>query len=195
MYSWRLEPTDKLTRGKKPGLSLWELEKQIGYVLNAQMDPTKKSMTVLELVGRYLATKTGVKPSTRTNYQFVLNFLKKEDFGGRKTGDVKTSDAKFFLFKMQADGRDYSGVKTVRGVLRPAFQMAVDYDHLQKSPFGFQLAGVVVNDSVTREASTLFQNGLSYFGSTLKVTSILALIPGICFLGYGVAQDFKKKDR
>lgn len=40
----------------------------------------------------------------------------------------------------------------MRGVLRPAFQMAVDDDILIKNPFGFQLAGVVVNDSVTREA-------------------------------------------
>ena len=45
-------------------------------------------------------------------------------------------------------------MKTVRGVLRPAFQMAVDDDVLYKNPFGFELAGVVVNDSVTREALT-----------------------------------------
>ena len=31
VYSWRLEPTDKLPAGKKPCLSLRELEKQIGY--------------------------------------------------------------------------------------------------------------------------------------------------------------------
>ena len=41
-----------------------------------------------------------------------------------------------------------------RGVLRPAFQMAVDDDILVKNPFGFQLAGVLVNDAVTREAIT-----------------------------------------
>ena len=41
-----------------------------------------------------------------------------------------------------------------RGVLRPAFQMAVDDDILVKNPFGFQLAGVLVNDEVTREAIT-----------------------------------------
>ena len=49
-------------------------------------------------------------------------------------------------------GRHYSTVKTVRGVLRPAFQMAVDDDTLRKNPFDFQLASVVVNDSVTRQA-------------------------------------------
>ncbi|NDO52285.1 site-specific integrase [Lachnospiraceae bacterium MD335] len=67
---------------------------------------------------------------------------------------MTTSHAKLFLIKLQQDGRHYSTVKTVRGVLRPAFQMAVDDDVLVKNPFGFELAGVVVNDSVTREAIT-----------------------------------------
>ncbi len=40
------------------------------------------------------------------------------------------------------------------GVLRPASQMAVDDDLLRKNPFEFELASVIVNDSVTREAIT-----------------------------------------
>lgn len=39
-------------------------------------------------------------------------------------------------------------------ILIAAFQMAVDNDVLHKNPFGFELAGVVVNDSVTKEALT-----------------------------------------
>lgn len=49
-------------------------------------------------------------------------------------------------FLLGIDHRD------IRGVLRPAFQMAMDDDIIVKNPFGFQLAGVLVNDSVTREA-------------------------------------------
>ena len=153
-YSWRLEPTDKLPAGKKPCLSLRELEKQIGYDLDSLSDPTGKNMTVEELVERYLSTKTGVKPNTLANYKFVKNLMKKEPFNGKKISQVKTSDAKLFLIKLQQDGRRYSTIKTVRGVLRPAFQMAVDDDVLRKNPFGFELATVVVNDSVTREAIT-----------------------------------------
>ncbi len=41
VYSWKLEPTDKLPAGKKPCLSLRELEKQIGYDLESQLDPKK----------------------------------------------------------------------------------------------------------------------------------------------------------
>lgn len=155
MYSWRLEPTDKLPVGRKPCLSLRELEKQIGYDLDNRLDPVGKNITVNELVDRYLATKTGVKYNTQMNYNFVKNILKAHPFGDTKISRVKTSDAKLFLIKLQQeDGRSYSSVKTIRGVLRPAFQMAVDDDVLNKNPFGFQLAGVVVNDSVTREAIT-----------------------------------------
>ena len=154
VYSWRLEPTDKTPQGKKPGPSLRELEKQIGRDLDTLLDPTQKNMQVMELVERYLSTKTGVKPNTLMNYQFVTNLLQKEEFAWKRIGEVKTSDAKLFLIKLQQDGRRYSTVKTVRGVLRPAFQMAVDDDLLNKNPFAFELAGVVVNDSVTREAIT-----------------------------------------
>ena len=155
VYSWRLEPTDKLPQGKKPCLSLRELEKQIGYDLDTLADPTRKSMRVCDLVERYLTTKVNaVKPTTRSNYKFVQNILAEHEFGSRKIGDIKTSDAKLFLIGLQADGKRYSTVKTVRGVLRPAFQMAVDDDILVKNPFGFELAGVVVNDTVTREAIT-----------------------------------------
>lgn len=154
VYSWKLEPTDKLPAGKKPCLSLRELEKQIGYDLESQLNPMKRNITVNELVERYLSTKTGAKHSTVANYNFVKNILKKEEFSETKIVNIKTSDAKLFLIKMQSDGKGYSTVKLVRGVLRPAFQMAVDDDILNKNPFEFQLAGVVVNDSHTRTAIT-----------------------------------------
>jgi integrase len=154
VYSWKLEPTDKLPAGKKPCLSLREIEKQIGYDLESQLNPMKRNITVNELVERYLSTKTGAKHSTVANYNFVKNILKKEEFSETKIVNIKTSDAKLFLIKMQSDGKGYSTVKSVRGVLRPAFQMAVDDDILNKNPFEFQLAGVVVNDSHTRTAIT-----------------------------------------
>lgn len=154
VYSWRLEPTDPLPNGKKPCLSLREMEKQIGYDLDTLCDPSNKNMTVYELVERYLATKTGVKYSTKSNYGFVKNLLAKEPFSSNRIGAVKTSDAKLFLIKLQEDGKGYSTIKTVRGVLRPAFQMAVDDDVLRKNPFGFEMATVIVNDSVTRQAIT-----------------------------------------
>lgn len=111
-------------------------------------------MTVLQLVQKYVAQKTGVRHNTVANYKFVINIIKKEAFGSQRIDRVKLSDAKAWLIKLQADGRGYSTIHTVRGVIRPAFQMAVDDDLLRKNPFQFQLATVVVNDSVVREALT-----------------------------------------
>ena len=154
VYSWRLEPTDSQPAGKAPCLSLRELEKQIGKDLDSQLDPMGKNMTVMELVERYLKPRTGVRPNTLMNYGFVRNILKNKEFGSRKMCSVKTSDAKLFLIKMQQDGKGSSTIKTVRGVLRPAFQMAVDDDMIVKNPFGFQLAGVIQNTEKTRQAIT-----------------------------------------
>lgn len=111
-------------------------------------------MTVLELVEKYISQKTGVRHNTKANYNFVVNIIKKEDFGAKRIDKVKLSDAKAWLIKLQKDGRGYSSIHSIRGVVRPAFQMAVDDDLLNKNPFEFQLATVVVNDSVTREAIT-----------------------------------------
>ena len=84
---------------------------------------------------------------------YSVESFAKEPFGKKTIRSVKISDAKLFLIKLQQeDKKSYSSIHAIRGVLRPAFQMAVDDDIIVKNPFGFQLAGVVVNDSVTREA-------------------------------------------
>ena len=44
-------------------------------------------MTVEELVERYLSTRIGVKPNTKSNYNFVKNLMKKEDFYYKKIED------------------------------------------------------------------------------------------------------------
>ena len=155
VYSWKLEPTDKLPKGKQPCLSLREMEKQINAEMAILSNIVDGQMTVCELVDRYLKTKTGVRQSTKQGYVTVQRLLAKKKFGSQKIRNVKISDAKLFLIKLQQeDGKSYSTIHNVRGVLRPAFQMAVDDDILVKNPFGFQLQTVLVNDSVTREALT-----------------------------------------
>lgn len=150
LYSWRLTEADKMPEGKRADLSLREKERK---VQSLQMQGiTGSNITVLELVERYLSLKTGVKHNTLANYKFVVNVLKKEEFAYKKVDDVKLSDAKIFLIKLQRDGRGYSSIHSIRGVLRPAFQMAVDDDLILKNPFGFELGTVLVNDSQKRQA-------------------------------------------
>ena len=155
VYSWRLDKNDPMPKGKKREPSLREKEKQIEADLFDHIVTNGGKFTVLELVEKYVSLKTGVRHNTVAGYKTVINILKKEPFGRQRIDKVRLSDAKAWLIKLQkVDGRGYSSIHSIRGVLRPAFQMAVDDDVLRKNPFGFELATVVVNDSVTREAIT-----------------------------------------
>ena len=153
VYSWRLDKNDPTPKGKKREPSLREKEKQIQADLFDHIVTRGGNYTVVELVEKYVSLKTGVTHNTRAGYKTVINILKKEAFGKQRIDKVRLSDAKAWLIKLQqVDGRGYSSIHSIRGVLRPAFQMAVDDDLIRKNPFGFELASVIVNDSVTREA-------------------------------------------
>ena len=154
VYSWRLDKNDRTPAGKKRELSLREKEKQIEHDLFDHIVSNGGNYTVLELVKKYVSLKTGVRHNTEANYNFVINIIAKADFGKLRIDKVHLSDAKGWLIKLQKEGRGYSTIHSVRGVLRPAFQMAVDDDLIRKNPFNFELASVIVNDSVTREAIT-----------------------------------------
>lgn len=152
VYSWKLTASDPLHPGRKACVPLREKEKQIQKDLYEGLRYEGGDITVLELVKKYVDQKRGVRHNTKANYNFVINIIAKEEFGQKRIDKVKLSDAKAWLIKLQDDGRGYSTIHTVRGVVRPAFQMAVDDDLIRKNPFEFQLNNVVVNDSVTREA-------------------------------------------
>ena len=154
VYSWKLEKTDKTPTGKRDDISLREKEKMIQRDLYDGIVPNGGEMTVLQLVEKYVLQKTGVRHNTEAGYKTVINIIKKDSFGKQRIDRVKISDARAWLIKLQKDGRSYSSIHSIRGVVRPAFQMAVDDDLLRKNPFEFQLATVIVNDSVTREAIT-----------------------------------------
>ena len=155
LYSNRLEKTDKVPPGgiRKPALR--ELEAELQAKINAGIKAFGGDLTVYELVEKYVSMKIGVRESTRQGYKTVLRILAKEAFGKLRIDKVKISDAKVWLIKLQQeDGRGYSSIHTIRGVLRPAFQMAVEDDLLAKNPFSFELHTVVVNNSTTRDAIT-----------------------------------------
>lgn len=136
---------------------LKELRKQedkIQREVDAGINYCEGNINVIELVERYVSLKQGVRHATKVGYNFVLNLIRKEDFCCRRINAIKTSDAKLWLMKLQKDGRGYSTITSVRGVVKPAFQMACDEDIIRKNPFAFSLAGVVVNDSKKREALT-----------------------------------------
>ena len=151
VYSWRLTEKDAYPKGKKREPSLREKEYEIQKNLYNNLISSDTNITVLELVEKYLATKNGVRNSTRVGYKTVMNFLKKEEFAYLPISKVKMSDANAW---MQKKGKRYSSIHNVRGVLKPAFQLAYDDMIINRNPFAFPLTSVIIDDSVAREAIT-----------------------------------------
>lgn len=154
LYSWKLEPTDKMPVGKRPDISLREKVTELQRQEMLFGSYVSGDYTVIDLVERYVAQKQGVRQSTKEGYQTIINVLKKDSFGKRKIKDIRVSDAKLWFVQLQNNGRGYSSIHNIRGVLRPAFQMAVDDDLLLKNPFNFKMQDVIKNDSQKRISVT-----------------------------------------
>lgn len=135
-------------------------EKEISCFLNDGIDYASGEITVLQLVERYVNLKRGVRYNTKVGYNFVLNLIKKDDFGYRQIRDIRVSDAKQWMLKLHEEGKGYSTLTSVRGVVKPAFQMAYDEDALRRNPFAFKLTDVVPNDSQKRIAMTPEQQNI-----------------------------------
>ena len=158
VYSWKLERHDKMPAGKKPDLSLREKEKLLERDLVNGISLSGGDMTVLELVEKYLEQKRNVRPTTAAGYKTVVNVLKKDRFGSQKINQINTMDAKSWILKLQSDDKkSYSSIHTIRGVVRPAFQMAYEADLIRKNPFDFELNNFLINDSIKRDALTAKQ--------------------------------------
>jgi len=134
--------------------TLRKKEEEIHWYLGDGIDYTASEITVIQLVERYIVLKHGVRYNTKVGYDFVLNLIKKEDFGYRQIRDIRVSDAKQWMLKLHEDDKGYSTLTSVRGVVKPAFQMAYNEDVLRRNPFDFKLTDVVPNDSKRRVAMT-----------------------------------------
>ena len=147
-------------RGKRRTIyssNLSELRKKEAEILkqlSEGIDYAAGQITVIALVERYIRLKQGTRYNTKVGYKFVLNIIKKEDFGYRQIRDIKVSDAQAWMIKLHDDGRGYSTLTSERGVIKPAFQMAYNEDAIRKNPFDFKLVDVVPNDSQKRIALT-----------------------------------------
>lgn len=147
LYSWTLVETDIIPSGKRKDLCLREKIRLMERKRDEQRVQYISSTTVAELVNKYILQKTGVRPTTRAGYKTVKNILANDLFGKKAISDIRVSDAKEWLIKLQqVDKKSYSSIHTIRGVLRTAFQMAVNDDLIVKNPFEFPLVGVIIND-------------------------------------------------
>lgn len=160
VYSWRLESTDELPKGKRDGPSLREKEQQIKRDLEDGINPRGGEISVQELVQMYFKQRPPVRENTTHVREFVLQILERTGFGARRIDRVKQSDVKAWFIRLQKGGKpdgsgyNYGSIQSIRKVLKPAFKMAVNDDLVRKNPFDFPITEAVRNNSSTREALT-----------------------------------------
>lgn len=159
VYAFRLTDKDPVPYDKpeKYRVSLRNLEKKVEEEVRKGIDASGGRMTVSALVEEYTDWRVNprnpkrVKQTTESGYGTVKNFLEKDPFGKRSIKDISRKEAKIWFTGLQADGKHYSSLKHLKGILKPAFQYALESDWVSFNPFDFKM-DVLVNDSHTREA-------------------------------------------
>lgn len=126
---------------------LRETEDRIEITNRRNEDYVKGSINTIQLVDRYVSLRQGVRYNTKVGFNFVKNLISKEGFAHKPIRDIKVSDAKLWFIKLHDDGKGYSTLTTVRGVLKPAFDMAYEEEIIHRNPFDFKITTVVPNDS------------------------------------------------
>lgn len=136
VYSWQLTPTDKIPVGKKKGLCLRELEKQIQKDLDDGIDANgARKITLNDMFAMYIQTKVELKESTRTNYIYMYNKDVRNGLGKKKIADIKYSDIKRFYTDLVVKKKfKPNTVGNVHTVLQPVFKLAVRDGYIRTNP-------------------------------------------------------------
>lgn len=142
-------------------------EAEIEKYLNIGLDYSKGNITLIELVERYFEITGEIEYNTTVCHNFVLNLLKKEDFCYRKIRDIKTSEAKAWLIKLHNDDYSRSTLYSIKGVICPAFEMAVEDRINAYNPFSFPLKKLNIKDD-SRKVIAMTEDDESEFMEFLK---------------------------
>lgn len=134
-YSWKLVETDKVPKGKRCGLSLREMEKQIRRDLEDGISThTANSMTLNELFETYMSAKE-LKQSTRTNYTYMYKNYVSDTIGKRRIASIKYSDVKKFYNSLILEKKfKPNSMEIINTILHPLFTMAVRDGYIRTNP-------------------------------------------------------------
>lgn len=127
-------------------------EKEIYKLLEKGIRYCDGDITVNELVEKYLEINNGFRYNTKICHNTVLNLLKDEAFACKKIRDINVIDAQSWFIKLKNDGKNYSTIKNIKGVIRPAFDIAYNNNWIEKNPFNFSLRGIISEPKNTRKA-------------------------------------------
>ena len=122
------EKEQKLMRDQLDGLDLYAAGKA----------------TINDTFDRYMATKSDLRESTRSNYLYTYDHFIRDDFGRKKIVDIKFSDVlHYYYYLLNEKDIALGTLDSIHCLLHPTFQLAVRDDIIRKNP----------SDGVKREIS------------------------------------------
>lgn len=154
IYSWRLVPTDKVPKNKRPDLSLREKIAELEKDLSDGIDPAGKKMTVCQLYKKQNSLRKNVKRNTVKGRKQFMNLLKKDPLGSMTIDSVKLSDTKAWAIRMSENGVAYSSICNYKRSLKASFYLAIQDNCIRKNPFDFKLSDVLDDDTEEKIALT-----------------------------------------
>ena len=132
--------------------ALREEEKRIQVQINMGIDYAGGNITVIELCKRYTdLRRIGVKRNTQLTFDKTLRHLERSDIGHKMIRDLKMTEVKQWFIDMTIAGLSRSTLKQIRGIMRPAYEMALQEDVVYKNPFNFSL-DFIPDNSKSRDA-------------------------------------------
>lgn len=84
---------------------------------------------------RYISTKTELRSTTRTNYEYMYDHYVRDTFGKNLIAGIKYSDVlHFYNYLLHEKGLQVNTLDTIHTVLHPTFQMAVRDSIIRTNP-------------------------------------------------------------
>lgn len=117
-------------------VTLREKEKQL---VRDQMDGldiyVAGKATVNFVFDRYMNTKTNLRQTSRSNYQYMYDRFVRESFGNKKIADIKYSDVlQFYNYLLDKQEIQINTLETIHTLLHPTFELAVRDEIIRKNP-------------------------------------------------------------
>lgn len=138
VYSWRLRPEDLVPEGKKPSLSLREMEKQIRKDLDDNLKAWQGNITLNTLILEYIQEQKNYWAiGTINGYEYSFERHIKPKFGLKRVSKLTSDDIERFYKGLLQDKKrplKISSVSTLDKLIKPALQMAVRKNIIRINP-------------------------------------------------------------
>lgn len=135
MYRWTVDGKEKSVYA----LTLAELREKEAMIqrdIEDGVDTQKaNNITLNDMFDKYMESKTELKQSTRTNYNYMYNNYVRATFGKKKIGQIKFSDVKnFYNSLIKEKNFKPNSMEIINTVLHPVFTLAVRDGYIRNNP-------------------------------------------------------------